>query len=91
MRTTSITGLCIAFAGAGTNLSTPDARRRTFHIARVLTRTIKTLTYIGVGHHDCNESMYDIDCAWYRVTSRPADGESSGKRPHDPPQTIVHP
>ena len=59
MRTTSITGLCIAFAGAGTNLSTPDARRRTFHIARVLTRTIKTLTYIGVGHHDCNESMYE--------------------------------
>ena len=74
MRTTSIVGLCIAYAGAGSTSSIPDAqRRRITNMARKLTRTIKTLQYIGVGYHDSEAAMYDADCLWYRVASRPAD------------------
>ncbi|KAI0746626.1 hypothetical protein C8Q80DRAFT_1271491 [Daedaleopsis nitida] len=73
MRTTSIVGLCIAFAGPSMSPANGDARRRITNIARMLTRTIKTLEYVGVGQHDSIAPMYEVDCEWFRVASRPAD------------------
>ena len=74
MRQTSLVGLCISYAGAGsTSTISAQQRGRIIHIARLLTRTVGTLQYIGVGYHDGNSGMYASDCLWFRVTGRDAE------------------
>ncbi|KAI1798340.1 hypothetical protein LXA43DRAFT_1056511 [Ganoderma leucocontextum] len=77
MRQTSLVGLCISYAGAGSTSAISDQqRRRITHMARLLTRTIKTLEYVGVGYHDGDAGMYASDCMWFRAP-RPTDEASS--------------
>ncbi|TBU27391.1 hypothetical protein BD311DRAFT_384191 [Dichomitus squalens] len=77
MRQTSLVGLCISYTGAGsTSTISVQHRNRIIHIARLLTRTISTLQYIGVGYHDGNSGMYASDCLWFRATGRDAEAST---------------
>ena len=73
MRQTSLVGLCISYAGAGSTSALSDQhRRRITHMARTLTRSVSTLEYVGVGFHDGDAGMYASDCMWFRAP-RPTD------------------
>ncbi|CDO77534.1 hypothetical protein BN946_scf184912.g33 [Trametes cinnabarina] len=74
LRTTSLVGLCVGYAGAvDTSSSSSTRRRRCLYLARTLAKRVKSLKYIGVGSQDAEAGMYALDCAWFRVSSRPAD------------------
>ncbi|KAI0646183.1 hypothetical protein C8Q79DRAFT_961367 [Trametes meyenii] len=81
LRTSSIVGLCIAYVGADVLHEEPaelEARRRRHaSLARTLATEIGSLEYIGVGVQDATGGMYALDCSWYRVSSRPADGKGA--------------
>ncbi|KAI8986823.1 hypothetical protein BD414DRAFT_487143 [Trametes punicea] len=74
LRTTSLVGLCVGYAGAADPSSASETRRRRTHaLARTLAKRVKSLQYIGIGTQDAEAGMYALDSAWYRVSSRPAD------------------
>lgn len=77
MRQTSLVGLCISYAGAGSTSALSDQQRRRITLmAHRLTTSVESLEYVGVGFHDGDAGMYASDCMWFRVP-KPTDGAPS--------------
>ncbi|KAH9849638.1 hypothetical protein C2E23DRAFT_888121 [Lenzites betulinus] len=74
LRTTAISGLCIAYTGADDSSSVSETRQeRYLSLARTLAKEITSLQYVAVGVQKADVGMYAFDSTWYQVSDRPAD------------------